>query len=158
MGSSPRVWGQVDRNLEHHNMLRDHPHACGDKRKTKFCNLSEKGSSPRVWGQEDSIIKHLRCFRIIPTRVGTRQQVHNQSLRRRDHPHACGDKHGLKSADRYLRGSSPRVWGQESTPLWLNSTMRIIPTRVGTSIEKCISYFSSQDHPHACGDKIIRCT
>ena len=132
MGSSPRVWGQVDRNLEHHNMLRDHPHACGDKRKTKFCNLSEKGSSPRVWGQEDSIIKHLRCFRIIPTRVGTRQQVHNQSLRRRDHPHACGDKHGLKSADRYLRGSSPRVWGQEYYSRSLDTAARIIPTRVGT--------------------------
>ena len=134
-GIIPTRVGTSGYSYNNSRLNKDHPHACGDKRKTKFCNLSEKGSSPRVWGQEDSIIKHLRCFRIIPTRVGTRQQVHNQSLRRRDHPHACGDKHGLKSADRYLRGSSPRVWGQEYYSRSLDTAARIIPTRVGT---RCI--------------------
>ena len=27
--------------------------------------------------------------------------------------------------------------------------------RVGTRIKKCISYSLRQDHPHACGDKLI---
>ena len=50
-GSSPRVWGQVDRRADTHLIT---------------------GSSPRVWGQEiiDSIFNF--CTGIIPTRVGTR--------------------------------------------------------------------------------------
>ena len=33
--------------------------------------------------------------------------------------------------------------------------MRIIPTRVGTSVWELNYYFTSGDHPHACGDKSV---
>ena len=70
-GSSPRVWGQVDKQIrdvattgiiptrmgtsddlsDSDKRTGDHPHAYGDK----FCNgksMSKAlGSSPRVWGQ-----------------------------------------------------------------------------------------------------------
>ena len=53
-------------------VVKDHPHACGDKRFSVVGFLCGKGSSPRVWGQEiyDKLTE-MRA-RIIPTRVGTR--------------------------------------------------------------------------------------
>ena len=34
--------------------------------------------------------------------------------------------------------------------------MRIIPTRVGTSIHQCLILLFKMDHPHACGDKFCK--
>ena len=70
-----------------------------------------------------------------------------------DHPHACGDKILTGWVKFPPLGSSPRVWGQGQIKSFTLIPTGIIPTRVGTSIKKCISYFSGQDHPHACGDK-----
>ena len=70
-GSSPRVWGQVDKDfsvdlseriiptrvgtsiggLPIGLVGRDHPHACGDKALQDFPIKVTRGSSPRVWGQ-----------------------------------------------------------------------------------------------------------
>ena len=50
-------------------------------------------------------------------------------------------------------GSSPRVWGQAvlvSVPVVL---VGIIPTRMGTSMQKLIRNSGVRDHPHAYGDK-----
>ena len=72
LGSSPRVWGQVDCEFNPKQKIgiiptrvgtstdvqsalkeyRDHPHACGDKVNNLFIFCHFKGSSPRVWGQE----------------------------------------------------------------------------------------------------------
>ena len=91
-GSSPRVWGQVyiftiyrfstgiiptrvgTRTLDKKSCLRykDHPHACGDKKKDYNLVGVNNGSSPRVWGQAVSILQRGIIGRIIPTRVGTR--------------------------------------------------------------------------------------
>ena len=92
MGSSPRVWGQgLDcllvilligiiptrvgtrlNAIRNSASQKDHPHACGDKK--RFCNHGKAfvGSSPRVWGQETVIQISQKGCRIIPTRVGTR--------------------------------------------------------------------------------------
>ncbi len=92
VGSSPRVWGQVqpivvdkDNNRiiptrvgtrpfrrQQNRNRKDHPHACGDKPKTPDEPLHPLGSSPRVWGQGFQIGRDFQKFRIIPTRVGTR--------------------------------------------------------------------------------------
>ena len=89
-GSSPRVWGQVNfgeviedifriiptrvgtsvRCRRAIACVRDHPHACGDKRLQKPHLRQGTGSSPRVWGQEKKI-KKCEKSGIIPTRVGT---------------------------------------------------------------------------------------
>ena len=106
-----------------------------------------------MWGQALSLLTLYLLTGIIPTRVGTSDGVRDVLDQREDHPHACGDKSVPAFATVPVLGSSPRVWGQESGQCTCVSTRRIIPTRVGTSIEKRISYFSRQDHPHACGDK-----
>ena len=73
-GSSPRVWGQVDININAQKTPRiiptrmgtsdwvthrldkweDHPHAYGDKVVKAYTIFCYMGSSPRVWGQEDN--------------------------------------------------------------------------------------------------------
>ena len=76
LGSSPRVWGQVQLPFSSYVGLRiiptrvgtsakvhkkdksatDHPHACGDKLYKSLHCPSDTGSSPRVWGQAQNII------------------------------------------------------------------------------------------------------
>ena len=133
VGSSPRVWGQVEQ-LQYYTTKariiptrvgtrevlqllglhrRDHPHACGDKLICQgiFANL--KGSSPRVWGQVCTVFYCFVKSRIIPTRVGTSMSAFLSRVPVKDHPHACGDKHLTASGYRCKKGSSPRVWGQD---------------------------------------------
>ena len=70
-----------------------------------------------------------------------------------DHPHAYGDKiiKGFVSI-KYFE-SSPRVWGQDSEAQNFVFSLRIIPTRMGTSSIISKSVPTSEDHPHAYGDK-----
>ena len=90
-GSSPCVWGQAQycfavahghriipmrvgtRTLTCTDLqlMRDHPHACGDKSKSQQAQHLSLGSSPCVWGQVAVIIGGLSIVRIIPMRVGT---------------------------------------------------------------------------------------
>ena len=91
-GSSPRVWGQVQKLFYTAQFRRiiptrvgtscakgktviyckDHPHACGDKLAEQDEKITKIGSSPRVWGQV-VLAEHIRKVGgIIPTRVGTR--------------------------------------------------------------------------------------
>ena len=93
-GSSPRVWGQGFRGMlklvgegiiptrvgtslsstKPISPLKDHPHACGDKKPNRYCRANGGGSSPRVWGQASQDYRVSLRKRIIPTRVGTRCQ------------------------------------------------------------------------------------
>ena len=173
LGSSPRVWGQVFRapclsfpcriiptrvgtrnpleNLL--NVMRDHPHACGDKFQKSLCFCRQGGSSPRVWGQ-DTPTRVFVCNRgIIPTRVGTRDKGQHGSTMSEDHPHACGDKMKGGNTMQEKRGSSPRVWGQAPRDQKAGFVLGIIPTRVGTRALSLRGNKGGEDHPHACGDK-----
>ena len=73
-----------------------------------------------------------------------------------DHPHAYGDK-GTKISEMTAdQGSSPRVWGQAAMEHNLISGLRIIPTRMGTSVLLRFPLALPQDHPHAYGDKQVQ--
>ena len=87
--------------------------------------------------------------------MGTRSKYITNRFCERDHPHACGDKFlaGLHPALR--DGSSPRVWGQGHSPKSKVIDTRIIPTHVGTRSCQAQGATIHQDHPHACGDKLI---
>ena len=159
MGSSPRVWGQAIWALYladqagiiptrvgtsnvlicHQKIHGDHPHACGDKSSRRYVCLCELGSSPRVWGQALHFCAYQNHFRIIPTRVGTSIEKCISYFSSQDHPHACGDKIKTGWGEGETRGSSPRVWGQASSPPTFSNSFRIIPTRVGTRNEKRIN-------------------
>ena len=112
-GSSPCVWGQVNRFLQKgekfgiipmrvgtrareqsvHWLSWDHPHACGDKLLSDFVTMLPPGSSPCVWGQVPLFALRCTTLRIIPMRVGTSRVYDRISRNTRDHPHACGDKY-----------------------------------------------------------------
>ena len=111
-GSSPRVWGQVNRYVFRVKINRiiptrmgtsflvfcskiftkDHPHAYGDKVCENYYVGDGVGSSPRVWGQETEKFDIAVNTGIIPTRMGTRELLQLSAQRPRDHPHAYGDK------------------------------------------------------------------
>ena len=132
---------------------KDHPHACGDKSDLIYGISSTAGSSPRVWGQ-GSFYGGWLCLRgIIPTRVGTSCLYNTFSMRSKDHPHACGDKHLFNMFTVTHGGSSPRVWGQVVVSELGIPSCGIIPTRVGTRSAPHLLSCVHADHPHACGDK-----
>ena len=106
-----------------------------------------------MWGQVDIAVNTADRPRIIPTRVGTRATCIVFSRSIKDHPHACGDKSPFRNPLAVCQGSSPRVWGQVSDTNLLPYKERIIPTRVGTRPKVVSATISSQDHPHAYGDK-----
>ena len=154
VGSSPRVWGQgsvafvgdvFTRIIPTRvgtspfavfkkGKLKDHPHACGDKVYQVVLKLRSIGSSPRVWGQVVFNANFHNPTGIIPTRVGTSFIDFLTSYLTQDHPHACGDKNSFVTCLLYSGGSSPRVWGQAFLSINGVSRFRIIPTRVGTSV------------------------
>ena len=114
-----------------------------------------RGSSPRVWGQAVPQSPLCDADGIIPTRVGTSACRLGMSVKRWDHPHACGDKARLCNTLTCFPASSPRVWGQAALNNGVCWWEGIIPTRVGTRHTFHFSPFIIKDHPHACGDKEI---
>ena len=134
-------------------LCQDHPHAYGDKQLSLTLSVMLRGSSPRVWGQVRAINSPLDIERIIPTRMGTRLRDDAMQQLAEDHPHAYGDK-TFYGFPHFLRGgSSPRVWGQGYMLLQVHDSIRIIPTRMGTSNTGYSFGKHLQDHPHAYGDK-----
>ena len=138
---------------EYRPILRDHPHACGDKIISATVRRNSVGSSPRVWGQVTAVGTAAEFTRIIPTRVGTRLDATHVGVGCTDHPHACGDKAAVKLFKLVRDVSSPRVWGQGLSALGFRLFLGIIPTRVGTSYTTGFLICQGGDHPHACGDK-----
>ena len=109
-----------------------------------------------MWGQVNNRLYSSPLNRIIPTRVGTRRAYRLTDYRRWDHPHACGDKSIVDGQTSGNSGSSPRVWGQVIFEASEIRRARIIPTRVGTRTYAEQLAAQKKDHPHACGDKLIK--
>ena len=87
--------------------------------------------------------------------MGTSSVHHGRISLQEDHPHAYGDKIPLYGDSEIFVGSSPRVWGQVERFQSLDKPLRIIPTRMGTSVWVMVLRFVMMDHPHAYGDKNI---
>ena len=87
-------------------------------------------------------------------RVGTSHFIVRKITQAWDHPHACGDKKFMKQYLIATSGSSPCVWGQESSYRSCQEVLWIIPMRVGTRNAVTNTTLFARDHPHACGDKI----
>ncbi len=81
-------------------VIKDHPHAYGDKYNVGGTTPSKKGSSPRVWGQVLKKYSDAIINRIIPTRMGTRDAIRAAATTSKDHPHAYGDKRFMTSLQR----------------------------------------------------------
>ena len=89
--------------------------------------------------------------RIIPARAGQTVWACRSSIRRPDHPRACGANLPILSATAPNTGSSPRVRGKlPARPIPLDAR-RIIPARAGQTSVMGPPRPPSTDHPRACG-------
>ena len=86
--------------------------------------------------------------------MGTSEYAIIQYFTVKDHPHAYGDKANWITATLMFIGSSPRVWGQVCKTSAKLNEVRIIPTRMGTSLRGDGWVLERKDHPHAYGDKL----
>ena len=117
-----------------YGIIKDHPHACGEKQPSSLQTLSNWGSSPRVWGKVCVYGSFAKLLRIIPTRVGKSQRPFYMGRVSWEHPHTCGEKLLAVLVSLNRPGSSPRVWGKEEEEMYTGALARIIPTRVGKSL------------------------
>ncbi len=135
-GSSPRVWGMqggeglVARNprfiptrvgnapFRSRRTLPApvHPHACGECCTGPPREPLRAGSSPRVWGMQNFPSWTSPRSRFIPTRVGNALPRPEQCGDSPVHPHACGECKASVLGVALGAGSSPRVWGMQSSP------------------------------------------
>ena len=129
-----------------------------------------------MWGQDYKNFNSIEDYGIIPTRVGTRLKVQPSDIEVQDHPHACGDKidvlYALNAKEIEPAATKRRGLGVETDSAStgskisiadflddvknyysdvLSDSVRIIPTRVGTSFVKTAAEMKPGDHPHACG-------
>ena len=133
--------------------MKDHPHACGDKSLYLHFSRLSLGSSPRVWGQATGTFGVAPALGSSPRVWGQVIRTHTQYVFGGIIPTRVGTRNSVKNNSISEWGSSPRVWGQEIWHYLGSNFCRIIPTRVGTS-----GFFYNfsvfvKDHPHACGDK-----
>ena len=134
-----------------------------------------------MWGQDLTLSATALHRRIIPTRVGTSLPQLLRAPTHKDHPHACGDKidvlYALNAKEIEPAATKRRGLGVETDSAStgskisiadflddvknyysdvLSDSVRIISTRVGTRNQDLKLTELSQDHLHACGDKIFR--
>ncbi len=112
--------------------LSGHPHMRGDY------------GSRRVWCRT-----HRRA---IPTCVGTTPRASRWSIRPLGHPHMRGDYGGFGGSEERTLGPSPHAWGLRTTGLGPPSSLRAIPTCVGTTRGQGGPATSPAGHPHMRGD------
>ena len=174
-GSSPRVWGALDRVLKYVFLTRFiptrvgsiacspggaelhavHPHACGEHLPHIVSTNPPGGSSPRVWGAFAHHNHAVRPSRFIPTRVGSMRCIIAAKLTSSVHPHACGEHADALIDITSIGGSSPRVWGAYQVQAGEGLEGRFIPTRVGSISVSGAARRSSTVHPHACGEHAL---
>ena len=152
-GSPPRVRGKVQplhevavrrgitparagKRLRHRPqccMGRDHPRACGEKRRREPMVELERGSPPRVRGKVIAILLSQLLSGITPARAGKSLVLPGDCDPAGDHPRACGEKFGSGDARRRDEGSPPRVRGKAKKELTTTKKGRITPARAGKS-------------------------
>ena len=130
-GSSPRVWGTYNPNIERAILLRFiptcvgniifdclryitgtvHPHVCGEHKGRLEQVCPSSGSSPRVWGTCNGKPSGVAYFRFIPTCVGNISDFLMCADFLSVHPHVCGEHGSRPKKQKRKGGSSPRVWG-----------------------------------------------
>ena len=130
----------------------DHPRACGEHRSDADRKIALLGSSPRLRGTP--LLHHRRRGQcgIIPALAGNTASIARPSLRRGDHPRACGEHQMVLEQSPYPVGSSPRLRGTRSPPSCSMLMPGIIPALAGNTGNRKPRTVVVRDHPRACGE------
>ena len=151
----------------------DHPRACGEHLNHSLHTVEPVGSSPRLRGTLQAIVIFFVECGIIPALAGNTSTPQRRSVRRRDHPRACGE-HILPGAEantavwiipalagntsmpvpsaRRRCGSSPRLRGTRMAETSHHRPHGIIPALAGNTRRGSRRPIGSRDHPRACGE------
>ena len=132
---------------------RDHPRACGEKRKPALKALCNLGSPPRVRGKADAGHHGAVRHGITPARAGKRSGQTSAAAASRDHPRACGEKVNLQGDATHGTGSPPRVRGKAPKTVRNVWGLGITPARAGKRGDGQPDGQRPWDHPRACGEK-----
>ena len=119
----------------------------------EFLVNSEAGSPPRVRGHEKDSDSMTLSIRITPADAGTSLKNFRILVSLEDHPRGCGDKEILLLRHLLLRGSPPRMRGQELRHFGDLMGQRITPADAGTRLITMVGLEVNGDHPRGCGDK-----
>ena len=153
-GSSPRVWGKGGRTVKEHQAARFIP-TCVGKRRVGGIIADQYRVHPHVCGEKigRDAVRHI-YHRFIPTCVGKSHESLLVTFAFKVHPHVCGEKHPSRVNIIAGSGSSPRLWGKDTSIAREKGASRFIPTCVGKSTGGERLHFCSVVHPHVCGEKL----
>ena len=150
-GSSPRMRGKHGHLVRRNDRDRIIPAHAGQTSKHVDVRSAVDGSSPRMRGK---LIKwgNLACARrIIPAHAGQTVTTDDKTLRRADHPRACGANKAGCGAHSANSGSSPRMRGKPLICGAKPNCVRIIPAHAGQTRRNPYDESNHPDHPRACG-------
>jgi len=153
IGSSPRMWGTLGKNVVRKALWRFipthvgnaphviragfsnavHPHACRERIRVKRITPDNPGSSPRMWGTHSYLQNSKALRRFIPTHVGNASAA-------------------VRLAN-LTGGSSQRMWGTQVGYIGEDDEDRFIPTHVGNALAAAAIISAATVHPHACGER-----
>ena len=137
-------------------IARNHPRACGEKRRTTIQRVRQEGSPPRMRGKV-KVFAHLsEVSGITPAYAGKSVRFSVTTSPVRDHPRVCGEKPASLGSTVWRSGSPPRMRGkgvQRDCPL---VGMGITPAYAGKRQEKPWKRSTSRDHPRVCGEKFTK--
>ena len=152
-GITPAHAGKRKPTLPAERQTRDHPRACGEKKRSQSQPGRLRGSPPRMRGK--AALGYLRCAlpRITPAHAGKRQSASYPQQRPRDHPRACGEKLVQLKLRAAIQGSPPRMRGKVLSPRSKACCGGITPAHAGKSGKKIKPGPDGRDHPRACGEK-----
>ena len=152
---TPACAGRSPRQLEPHQIVKDHPRVCGEKMTDFPPEARNSGSPPRVRGEEelDCAIRDIK--RITPACAGRRQiKVINHRIAE-DHPRVCGEKSPTSKKGKAYLGSPPRVRGEGQRFGARRRALGITPACAGRSFCCILRRMDTWDHPRVCGEKYL---
>ena len=147
----PAHAGQTLTDYILHGPSADHPRACGANIAISWWSDHHHGSSPRMRGKRRSCRACWVGARIIPAHAGQTRQADTGTVRRKDHPRACGANRLPVSVRASSAGSSPRMRGKPSPHSSTSVANRIIPAHAGQTVSSSPTRPCCPDHPRACG-------
>src|SRR5271165_4387476 len=130
-----------------------HPHARGERSRSRRRSTAVSGSSPRTWGTRPWRHRRPVRRRFIPTQVGNARERRSRSAAHTVHPHARGERDLTSRLFDRIRGSSPRTWGTLKERHDVCGQRRFIPTHVGNAAATWSRRSGKSVHPHARGER-----
>ena len=135
-----------------------HPRVCGENNHSSQHRRHATGSSPRVRGKRECGFNVFVKCGLIPACAGKTCLDDPQLSGWWAHPRVCGENAWISGIDGLQEGSSPRVRGKLTAPLWCHHGTGLIPACAGKTRSRWARTWAARAHPRVCGEngKLLR--